>query len=155
MIFNLCMVRLIYSSFIICWAEDIQNCVSCASHSSKVPRADTQLTAHRSKVRRLPHLPRRAGLQRLISFQKRHIFRHLREPLGTSQDVVNFGKSYTSGSTPGLPNFDVNKLVHGSQATLVTRLLPTSSGEGWVLKRRITGVHENSWCYCVIKPRFI
>jgi len=61
---------------------------------------------------------------------------------GTSHDVVDFGSGST-GAIPGLPKFDVKKLVHGSQASQMLKPLPTSSGEGWRLKRRITGVHEN------------
>jgi len=61
---------------------------------------------------------------------------------GISQDVVDFGNG-SGGKVPGLPNFDVKKLVHGSQASQILKTLPTSSGNGWKMKRRVVGVHEN------------
>lgn len=51
---------------------------------------------------------------------------------------------------PGLPEFDLDRVVHGSQSIEVVRPLPVRSGDGWRLKRRIIGVHENSefsWKY--------
>ncbi len=59
--------------------------------------------------------------------------------------MVRFGETGGSSVTvPGLPKFDVRRLVHGSQTITVLKPLPLIGGDGWKLKRRICGVHENS-----------
>jgi len=44
---------------------------------------------------------------------------------------------------PGLPQFDPNRVVHGSQSIEILKPLPRESGDGWKLTDRIVGVHEN------------
>jgi len=65
---------------------------------------------------------------------------------GDSQDVVDFRKFFGGGvAPPGLPQFDPNRVVHGSQAIEVIKQLPVeaAASAGWKLKKRIVGVHEN------------
>ncbi|KAH9846740.1 peroxisomal dehydratase [Lenzites betulinus] len=63
---------------------------------------------------------------------------------GTSQDVVEFRKLMTGGkSAPGLPKFDPNRGVHGSQSIEILKPFPPSSGPGWKLKKRIVAISEN------------
>jgi len=60
---------------------------------------------------------------------------------GSGNDVSAFRESPIS--VPGLPKFDVKRLVHGSQAMKILKPIPLTTGDGWKLKRRICGVHEN------------
>ncbi|EIW52075.1 peroxisomal dehydratase [Trametes versicolor FP-101664 SS1] len=63
---------------------------------------------------------------------------------GTSQDVVNFRQLMTGGKgAPGLPKFDPNRGVHGSQSIEILKPFPAVSGDGWKLKKRIVAVSEN------------
>ncbi|KAL7284837.1 hypothetical protein ACG7TL_002150 [Trametes sanguinea] len=63
---------------------------------------------------------------------------------GTSQDVVNFRELMTGGKrAPGLPKFDPNRGVHGSQSIEILKPLPAVSGPGWKIKKRIVAVSEN------------
>ncbi|KDQ51721.1 hypothetical protein JAAARDRAFT_210991 [Jaapia argillacea MUCL 33604] len=62
---------------------------------------------------------------------------------GDDQDVNLFSERASSRSTPGLPNFDPNRVVHGSQTVEILKPLPAASGPGWKLKSRISAVHEN------------
>ncbi|KAG8977562.1 hypothetical protein FRB90_008770, partial [Tulasnella sp. 427] len=63
---------------------------------------------------------------------------------GSSTDVTDFNKNVRQGETvPGLPKFDPSRIVHGSQSIESLKPLPLESGEGWKLKKRIIGIHEN------------
>ncbi|KAG9034009.1 hypothetical protein FRB95_013984 [Tulasnella sp. JGI-2019a] len=64
---------------------------------------------------------------------------------GTSHDVVDFVKLSAGGKDvpPGLPKFDPNRVVHGQQSLETYKQIPVDSGEGWKLKRKVIGVHEN------------
>ncbi|KIL66063.1 hypothetical protein M378DRAFT_161290 [Amanita muscaria Koide BX008] len=59
------------------------------------------------------------------------------------QDVNNFAERMKSGPVPGLPKFDPNRVVHGTQSIEVLKDLPLVSGQGWKWKTRVTGVVEN------------
>ncbi|KZS92855.1 peroxisomal dehydratase [Sistotremastrum niveocremeum HHB9708] len=61
---------------------------------------------------------------------------------GASEDVSNFGEK-AGDPIPGLPRFDPNRIVHGSESLQIIKPIPLVSGDGWRLKRRISGVHEN------------
>lgn len=43
-----------------------------------------------------------------------------------------------------------SRVVHGSQSVEILKTLPLQSGEGWTLKKRVVGVHENSKSMLVI-----
>jgi len=60
-------------------------------------------------------------------------------------DVSNFREVRKgSGRTaPGLPRFNPDRLVHGSQFIEMIKPLPVISGPGWSLKSRLVGIHEN------------
>ncbi|KAL6302250.1 peroxisomal dehydratase [Sparassis latifolia] len=63
---------------------------------------------------------------------------------GVEQDVVDFRKLLTGGKkAPGLPKFDPNRIVHASQSIEVLKPLPSVSGSGWKIQRRIVSVSEN------------
>ncbi|RPD59276.1 peroxisomal dehydratase [Lentinus tigrinus ALCF2SS1-7] len=63
---------------------------------------------------------------------------------GTSQDVVNFRQLMTGGrAVPGLPKFDPNRGVHGSQSIELLKPLPAVSGPGWKIKKRLVAISEN------------
>ncbi|KAI0771277.1 peroxisomal dehydratase [Trametes elegans] len=63
---------------------------------------------------------------------------------GTNQDVVNFRQLMTGGKrAPGLPQFNPNRTVHGSQSIEILKPLPAVGGPGWKVKKRIVGVSEN------------
>ncbi|KAF8323934.1 peroxisomal dehydratase [Clavulina sp. PMI_390] len=63
---------------------------------------------------------------------------------GTNPEVVDFNKSVTNApKTPGLPVFPPGRIVHGSQSVEILRPIPNASGDGWKLKKRVVGVHEN------------
>jgi len=64
---------------------------------------------------------------------------------GDSQDVNVFANliSGRGQTVPGLPEFDPNRVVHGSQSIEILKPLPKEGGAGWNLKSRIVGVHEN------------
>ncbi|EPQ50563.1 multifunctional beta-oxidation protein, partial [Gloeophyllum trabeum ATCC 11539] len=63
---------------------------------------------------------------------------------GEDQDVNLFSERSKMEGTPGLPAFNPNRVVHGSQFIEILKPLPPVSGAGWKLKQRICGVHENS-----------
>ncbi|EMD36906.1 hypothetical protein CERSUDRAFT_114818 [Gelatoporia subvermispora B] len=64
---------------------------------------------------------------------------------GVDQDVVNFGERLRGDTraAPGLPKFDPNRVVHGTQSLEILKPLPAVSGPGWKMKKRIVGVSEN------------
>ncbi|OBZ76204.1 putative enoyl-CoA hydratase 2, partial [Grifola frondosa] len=63
---------------------------------------------------------------------------------GAEQELNDFRKRMTGGKrAPGLPKFDPNRGVHGSQSIEVLKPLPAVSGPGWKLKKRIVSVSEN------------
>ncbi|KAG8921114.1 hypothetical protein FRC01_000408 [Tulasnella sp. 417] len=65
--------------------------------------------------------------------------------LGEHTDVTDFNKLVQdSEPVPGLPKFDPRRIVHGSQTIESLKPLPTESGDGWKLKKRIIGIHENT-----------
>jgi len=61
---------------------------------------------------------------------------------GPGNEVTKFGGD-TTVQAPGLPKFDIKRLVHGSQSTEMLKPLPLVSGDGWKMKRKISGIHEN------------
>jgi len=56
---------------------------------------------------------------------------------------VNLFSSRLGGAIPGLPKFDPNRVVHGSQTIEILKTLPAVSGPGWKLTSRVSGIHEN------------
>ena len=46
--------------------------------------------------------------------------------------------------TPGFPNLDPNTIVHGEQSIEILRPIPTFSGPGWKLRKRISAVHDKA-----------
>ncbi|KAI5119461.1 hypothetical protein M0805_007195 [Coniferiporia weirii] len=62
---------------------------------------------------------------------------------GESEDVNLFSERVQERAVPGLPKFNPNRVVHGSQTIEVLKPLPLVSGPGWKVKKRIVGVHEN------------
>jgi acyl dehydratase len=63
---------------------------------------------------------------------------------GTDHDVNLFADRMMKGDpVEGLPNFDPNRVVHATQSIEILKPLPLVSGEGWKMKKRITGVSEN------------
>lgn len=62
--------------------------------------------------------------------------------LGAEKDVAVFKESPIP--VPGLPKFDLKRVVHGSQTIQILKPLPLTSGEGWKMRRKVAGVHENS-----------
>ncbi|EJD01869.1 peroxisomal dehydratase [Fomitiporia mediterranea MF3/22] len=62
---------------------------------------------------------------------------------GESEDVNLFKDRVKAKGAPGLPSFDPNRVVHGSQSLEILKPLPLVSGSGWKVKSRIVGVHEN------------
>lgn len=62
---------------------------------------------------------------------------------GTSQDTTVFREMVSSrSSTPGFPTLSPDTIVHGEQSIVIHAPLPTVSGEGWKLKKRISAVHD-------------
>lgn len=62
---------------------------------------------------------------------------------GDSQEVNDFAELVSGrGEVPGFPSLDPNTLVHAEQSLVVHRDLPTHSGPGWQLKKKITAVHD-------------
>ncbi|KAI0030563.1 peroxisomal dehydratase [Vararia minispora EC-137] len=61
-----------------------------------------------------------------------------------AEDVTLFSEIVKSRDGPaGLPKFDPNRVVHGSQSVEILKPLPVESGPGWVLKQRLTSLQEN------------
>ncbi|KAF8577536.1 peroxisomal dehydratase [Ramaria rubella] len=60
-------------------------------------------------------------------------------------DVVDFRAQArgTSRAVEGLPIFDPDRVVHGSQFIEIIKPLPAVSGPGWKLVRTLVGIHEN------------
>lgn len=62
---------------------------------------------------------------------------------GTSSDVNVFAEMVSSRQgVPGFPKLDPNTIVHGEQSIEILHDIPTSSGEGWKIRKRIVGVHD-------------
>lgn len=62
-----------------------------------------------------------------------------------NNDVVDF-RAMVGGrgsNVEGLPKFNPDRVVHGSQFIEIIKPLPLVSGSGFKLKRRLVGVHEN------------
>ncbi|KAF8507781.1 peroxisomal dehydratase [Gautieria morchelliformis] len=60
-------------------------------------------------------------------------------------DVSNF-RDLVKGrgeAVPGLPVFNPDRVVHGSQFIEIIKPLPLVSGSGWTLQKRLVGIHEN------------
>jgi len=64
---------------------------------------------------------------------------------GDNPDVINFNAATLKEDKGilGLPKFDPGRVVHGSQYVEILRDIPKVSGNGWKVKRRVVGVHEN------------
>ncbi|KZW03750.1 Thioesterase/thiol ester dehydrase-isomerase [Exidia glandulosa HHB12029] len=63
---------------------------------------------------------------------------------GNSTGVVNFRELMSKGAkTPGLPKLDPDRGVFASQYIEILKPLPLESGDGWKLKKRCVGAHEN------------
>ncbi|EIN03575.1 hypothetical protein PUNSTDRAFT_123256 [Punctularia strigosozonata HHB-11173 SS5] len=62
---------------------------------------------------------------------------------GTDHDTNVYAERASLKSAPGLPKFDPNRGIHAYQTLEVLKPLPTVSGPGWKLKRRLTTVQEN------------
>ncbi|GJE93154.1 peroxisomal dehydratase [Phanerochaete sordida] len=62
---------------------------------------------------------------------------------GEDQDINDFRKRVGGSTAPGLPKFDPNRGVHGTQSIEILKPIPEVSGPGWKLKKRIVGVSEN------------
>ncbi|KAF8526871.1 peroxisomal dehydratase [Hysterangium stoloniferum] len=60
-------------------------------------------------------------------------------------DVSNFREQVKGrGRTvEGLPTFNPDRVVHGSQYIEIIKPIPVISGPGWKLERKLVGVHEN------------
>jgi len=60
-------------------------------------------------------------------------------------DVIDFNAATLKEDkgAPGLPRFDPGRVVHGSQYVEILRDIPKVSGDGWKIKKRVVGVHEN------------
>jgi len=54
-----------------------------------------------------------------------------------------FANKVQANSVPGLPKLDPRQIVHGSQSIDVLKEIPFVSGDGWKLRGRVSGVHEN------------
>lgn len=62
---------------------------------------------------------------------------------GTSADTTVFSEMVSSRSAvPGFPKLDLNTVVHGEQSIEIHAPIPTVSGEGWKLEKRISAVHD-------------
>jgi acyl dehydratase len=68
---------------------------------------------------------------------------------GTSSDIVNFAASQTNSSTPGIPPFDLNKLVHGEQSLELLRPIPVE-GE-FVFQNVVTGIYDKGSGFVIEK----
>ncbi|KAI0321519.1 peroxisomal dehydratase [Amylostereum chailletii] len=63
---------------------------------------------------------------------------------GDATDVTLFADVVKGRRGPsGLPDFDPNRGVHGSQTIEVLKPLPLVSGPGWKLQQRLTSIQEN------------
>ncbi|KAH8112825.1 peroxisomal dehydratase [Phellopilus nigrolimitatus] len=63
---------------------------------------------------------------------------------GESEEVNLFSERVQERAVPGIPKFDPNRVVHGSQTIEIHKPLPLASGLGWKMKKRIVGIHENT-----------
>ena len=62
---------------------------------------------------------------------------------GTSQDITVFSEMIGSRqSVPGFPSLHPNTIVHGEQSIEILHDIPSVSGEGWKLKKRVVAVHD-------------
>lgn len=68
---------------------------------------------------------------------------------GTSSDVVDFGSLLNMRSIPGIPPFDLNKLVHGEQSLELLHPIPPE-GE-FVLNDVITGIYDKGSGFVIEK----
>ncbi|KAJ7291515.1 peroxisomal dehydratase [Mycena rebaudengoi] len=62
---------------------------------------------------------------------------------GNSSDVNLFANMMRAQAVPGLPRFDPNKVVHGTQSIQILKDLPLESGPGWTWTSKFTGAVEN------------
>jgi len=62
---------------------------------------------------------------------------------GGDADLNDFKKRVGGSTVKGLPKFDPNRSVHGTQLIEIVKPIPAVSGPGWKLKKRIVGVSEN------------
>ncbi|KAI0797284.1 peroxisomal dehydratase [Irpex lacteus] len=62
---------------------------------------------------------------------------------GDDADVNDFKKRVGGSTAKGLPKFDPNRGVHGTQSIEILKPIPAVSGPGWKLRKRIVGVSEN------------
>ncbi len=64
---------------------------------------------------------------------------------GKEDSVVSFTESIKrTNHIQGLPYFDPSRLINGSQSIEILKPLPLVSGPGWLLKKRLISVRENS-----------
>ncbi|KAK0546617.1 hypothetical protein OC845_004515 [Tilletia horrida] len=62
---------------------------------------------------------------------------------GADDEVNRFADRIKGrGALPGFPSLDPNTIVHGEQSLRIVRPLPTASGPGWKLRKRVSGVHD-------------
>ncbi|KAJ7111480.1 peroxisomal dehydratase [Mycena epipterygia] len=62
---------------------------------------------------------------------------------GDSQELNLFADKMGNQALPGMPRFDPNKVVHGTQSIQILKDLPLVSGPGWTWTTKYTGVVEN------------
>jgi len=63
---------------------------------------------------------------------------------GADQDVINFTDRVRGSNTiEGLPTFDPRRVVHASQTIEILKPLPSVSGPGWKLRKRLASIREN------------
>ncbi|KAI0688603.1 peroxisomal dehydratase [Cytidiella melzeri] len=62
---------------------------------------------------------------------------------GDDADLNDFKKRVGGSTAKGLPTFDPNRGVHGTQSIEILKPIPAVSGPGWRLRKRIVGVSEN------------
>jgi len=62
---------------------------------------------------------------------------------GDHEDVTDFNKVVGQDKIPGIPKLSPERAVHGSMSVQLLRPLPVEAGQGWEMRRRVSGVHEN------------
>ncbi|CAD6923944.1 unnamed protein product [Tilletia controversa] len=62
---------------------------------------------------------------------------------GDDDDTNVFAQRISErGKLPGFPSLNPNTIVHGEQSLQILKPIPTVSGQGWKLKKRISAVHD-------------